>query len=93
MKNFKIISELENIKQNDVKAETKENKLRCPLGTTDCGDGFYCVLNQYICDWECDCLNCADEPPHCFKDGELDEKYINRKVKENPQTKPMIPVN
>ena len=87
---FEIILELENVKQDDVKAETKENTQNkwCPFGTQDCFDGGNCILNQYICDGACDCRNCADEPAggaHCgWKDGE---------VKENQRTIPKIPVN
>ena len=44
-----------------VKAETK---LSCSLGFMACDGRIVCM-----CDWNCDCSNCADEPPSCFKDG------------------------
>ena len=81
-----MILESENTKQDGVKAETK---LSCSSGRYMACDGKVVCM----CDWNCDCSNCADEPASCFKNGELDQEYINRKFKENPETIPMIPVN
>ena len=81
-----IILELENIKQDDVKDETKEKQFRCAQGESYCYSSWTCIPNQWICDWECDCDDCSDEPSICFNNGELDEKYLNIKVKENPNT-------
>ena len=81
-----MILELENIKQDGVKAETK---LQCSNRFMACGNGKLACM----CDWNCGCPNCADEPASCFKNGELDQEYLNRKFKENPETIPLIPEN
>ena len=82
---FEIILESENIKQDDVKAETK---VECRYGARYCNGRVVCM-----CDWSCGCSDCSDEPAGCTKNGEIDEEYINRKYKENPETIPMIPEN
>jgi hypothetical protein len=83
-----IILELENIKQGDVGIEAEERELRCAQGYSYCYSNWTCIPNRWICDWECDCNDCSDEGPFCFQKGVLDEKYINRKMKENPMTNP-----
>ena len=81
---FEIILELENIKQH---GENAESKISCRNGVYYCDGRLACM-----CDWRCECSNCADEPGYCFKNGELDQEFI-RKFKENPETIPMIPEN
>ena len=86
---FFVILELENIKQDDVKIEADVKELRCPNGYSYCFSGNpVCIPNVYICDWECDCADCSDEPSICFQKGVLDEKYLTRmnRMKENPMT-------
>ena len=82
---FKIILESENIKQD---GEEAESKISCSKGVHYCDGRLACM-----CNWSCDCSDCSDEPWWCFKNGELDQEYINRKFKENPETIPMIPEN
>ena len=55
---FEMILELENIKQDGVKAEPK---LPCPGGYMSCDGRIACV-----CDWKCDCPTCFDEPINCM---------------------------
>ena len=64
-----MILDSENTKQDGVKAETK---ISCPNGYMSCDGRIVCM-----CNWNCDCSDCADEPPRCFEKGELDQKYIN----------------
>ena len=86
---FFVILELENIKQDDVKIEADVKELRCSSGYSYCYSGNpVCIPNGWICDWECDCADCSDEPAICYAKGELDEKYLTRmnRIKENPMT-------
>ena len=81
-----IILELENIKQDDVKNEVDMKELRCGSGNAYCYSGYpVCIPSRWICDWECDCADCSDEPAICYAKGVLDEKYLTRmnRMKKN----------
>ena len=90
---FFIILELENIKQDEVAIEATEKELRCYQNEAYCYYDGTCIPNGWICDWECDCGDCSDEYDICYKQGKLDEKYLNRKMagkmKEKPMTTPL----
>ena len=85
-----MILELENINQDGVKAETK---LACPIAGFPPRARFMSCDGKIVCmctfTLPCQCSDCSDQPGSCFKNGELDQEYINRKYKENPESIPM----
>ena len=55
----------------------------CPPGSTDCNDGIWCVFNEFVCDFICDCpINCSDED-NCGRDTNM--TLPNRPVTEDPK--------